>query len=183
MILLEPAKHDLHNSLEDQAADHLINGVFGNYNPKALRLIRRRIQIARLAIVCGKPSGAYRERSPAFPFLWRQEFAWHTVYAGRSPKDLRCPLLWLEFRAESKRLPQRRETRFYQVRLYRCSVAVLSIGYRPNGPCSRVSRQKTNHRNLSFFPIRHPPFTNLGINRAPHSVSLYFRLHGSHEET
>ena len=33
MILLEPAKHDLHNSLEDQAADHLINGVFGNYDP------------------------------------------------------------------------------------------------------------------------------------------------------
>jgi hypothetical protein len=32
MILLEPAKHDLHNSLEDQAADHLINGVFGNFN-------------------------------------------------------------------------------------------------------------------------------------------------------
>jgi hypothetical protein len=31
MILLEPAKHDLHNSLEDQAADHLINGVVGNF--------------------------------------------------------------------------------------------------------------------------------------------------------
>jgi len=31
MILLEPAKHDLHNSLEDQAADHLINGVIRNY--------------------------------------------------------------------------------------------------------------------------------------------------------
>jgi hypothetical protein len=31
MILLEPAKHDLHNSLEDQAADHLINGVFGKF--------------------------------------------------------------------------------------------------------------------------------------------------------
>jgi hypothetical protein len=25
MTLLEPAKNDLHNSLEDQAADHLIN--------------------------------------------------------------------------------------------------------------------------------------------------------------
>jgi hypothetical protein len=33
MILLEPAKHDLHNSLEDQAADHLINGVLRNYDP------------------------------------------------------------------------------------------------------------------------------------------------------
>jgi hypothetical protein len=31
MILLEPAKHDLHNSLEDQAADHLINGDFRKF--------------------------------------------------------------------------------------------------------------------------------------------------------
>jgi hypothetical protein len=30
MILLEPANTILYNSLEDQAADHLINGVFGN---------------------------------------------------------------------------------------------------------------------------------------------------------
>jgi hypothetical protein len=36
MILLEPAKHDLHNSLEDQAADHLINGVFGNFAAEPL---------------------------------------------------------------------------------------------------------------------------------------------------
>ncbi len=38
MILLEPAKHDLHNSLEDQAADHLINGVFGKFISHASRL-------------------------------------------------------------------------------------------------------------------------------------------------
>jgi len=30
MILLEPANTILYNSIEDQAADHLINGVFGN---------------------------------------------------------------------------------------------------------------------------------------------------------
>ena len=30
MILLEPANTILYNSIEDQAADHLINGVIGN---------------------------------------------------------------------------------------------------------------------------------------------------------
>jgi hypothetical protein len=32
MILLEPANTILYNSIEDQAADHLINGVSGNFN-------------------------------------------------------------------------------------------------------------------------------------------------------
>jgi hypothetical protein len=31
MILLEPANTILYNSLEDQAADHLINGDFGKF--------------------------------------------------------------------------------------------------------------------------------------------------------
>jgi hypothetical protein len=31
MILLEPANTILYNSLEDQAADHLISGILGNY--------------------------------------------------------------------------------------------------------------------------------------------------------
>src|SRR5258708_22606834 len=33
MILLEPANTILYGSVEDQAADHLINGVLGNYAP------------------------------------------------------------------------------------------------------------------------------------------------------
>ena len=32
MILLEPANKILYGSVEDQAADHLINGVIGNFN-------------------------------------------------------------------------------------------------------------------------------------------------------
>jgi hypothetical protein len=38
MILLEPANTILYNSLEDQAADHLINRVIGNYGLRNSRL-------------------------------------------------------------------------------------------------------------------------------------------------
>jgi len=33
MILLEPANTILDGSMEDQAADNLINGVIGNFSP------------------------------------------------------------------------------------------------------------------------------------------------------
>jgi hypothetical protein len=35
MILLEPANTILYGSAEDQAADHLINGVMSNFKPPA----------------------------------------------------------------------------------------------------------------------------------------------------
>jgi hypothetical protein len=38
MILLEPANTISTNSLEDQAADHLINRVFGNYDTLQVEL-------------------------------------------------------------------------------------------------------------------------------------------------
>jgi hypothetical protein len=37
MILLEPANTILQTSGEDQAADHLINGVSGQFNPATCR--------------------------------------------------------------------------------------------------------------------------------------------------